>query len=373
MLFWVIAGILTIFCVALTLFPLARHSAQAPRAVKFDLEVYKDQLAEIDRDETANQISAADAETARAEISRRILKLGAERALESPPSRAREFSALAVAALLPIVSWGLYSFIGSPDFPDQPLAARSLPSDERDNVESLIAKAEAHLRASPDDGRGWDVLAPIYSRLGRYPDAVHAYSRSLALNGPSAERYAGFGEALSGAAGGKVTADARAAFNQAITIQPGEPKAHLFLAIDLAQQGKTGEARQTLEAQLAIAPKDAPWRGVYQNALASLGAPEEAGKIGSGPSQADIDAASALSSKDRLAMIEGMVAGLAERLKTSPDDIGNWQKLIRSYIVLNRMDDASKAFEDAQGAFKGDPEKLGVIRDFAKNLGLNAS
>ena len=170
-----------------------------------------------------------------------------------------------------------------------------------------------------------------------------------------------------------MTADARAAFNQAIALQPADPKARLFLAIDLAQQGKTDEARQTLEAQLAIAPKDAPWRGVYQNALASLGVPQEAGKVGNGPSQADIDAAAALGSQDRLAMIEGMVAGLAEKLKTSPDDIGNWQKLIRSYIVLNRKDDASKAFEDAQGAFKGDPEKLRVIRDFAKNLGLNAS
>jgi cytochrome c-type biogenesis protein CcmH len=372
MLFWSAAAILTIICVAAAMLPLLRGPVRSDDSESHDIEVYKDQLAEIARDFDAGVISAADLQTARTEVSRRILKAssqanGASAAPSAPLGRA---SALAIAALLPVLSWGAYSMLGAPENADQPIASRENP--DSGSIESLIAKAEAHLIKNPDDGRGWDVLAPIYARMGRFEEAAKAFDRAIQLNQPSAARESGLGEALTGAAGGKVTAQAKAAFERALALDDKEPKARLFLAMSLVQQGKLAEAKAALAAQLAALPADAPWRPVVERALSSLEKPA-AGKIEKVPSQEEADAAAQMSGEDRMAMIETMVAGLAERLKASPDNMSDWQKLIRSYLVLGKKDEALKALENAQIAFKEDEAKRGEIRAFAKQLGLSGS
>lgn len=372
MLFWVAAAVLTIVCVAAALAPLMRGASRADAPADHDLEVYKDQLAEIDRDGAAGLIAREDAATARAEVARRILKVSAESGggAAVPAVRLNRMLALAVAALLPVISWGAYSKLGAPEIPDQPIAARENPADN--SIETLVAKAEEHLANNPDDGRGWDVLAPIYARMGRYDDAVNAFSRAIKLNTPSAARESGLGEALTGAAGGSVTAEARSAFVRALALDPKEPKAQLFLAVSLVQTGKPAEAKTALEAQLAAAPEDAPWRPVIVNALASL-EKSSMGRIAKGPSEAEVDAAAQMSGEDRIAMIETMVAGLAERLKANPDNMSDWQKLIRSYVVMGRRVEALKALESAQSAFKDNVAKQSEIRAFAKELGMSGS
>jgi cytochrome c-type biogenesis protein CcmH len=373
MLFWVSAAFLTCVCACAALFPLMRSAAGADRRESHDLEVYKDQLKEIARDQTAGIMSADDAQTAEIEVSRRILKAASQSraAQAAAPARLARVSALVIAALLPIVSWGAYMRLGTLDLPDQPIALRQTP-DAADSIETLVAKAEAHLAKNPDDGRGWDVLAPIYARMGRFDEAVTAYSRAIELNKSSSARESGLGEALAGAAGGKVTPDARSAFARALTLDPNEPKARLFMAMGLAQEGKTAEAKAALENQLASSPANAPWRPVVERALASL-QKSAAGKIAKGPSQDQVDAAAKMSGGDRTAMVETMVAGLAERLKANPDNVSDWQKLIRSYLVLGKKDDAVKALENAQTAFKQDTAKQDAIRAFAKELGLTGS
>ena len=370
MLFWVAAAALTILCVAAALAPFMRGTSRADAPADHDLEVYKDQLAEIDRDSAAGLIARDDAATARTEVARRILKVSAETGggAAAPAVTLGRMSALAVAVLLPVISWGAYSMLGAPEIPDQPIAARENPGDN--SIDALVAKAEAHLAKNPDDGRGWDVLAPIYARMGRYDAAVSAFSQAIKLNTPTAARESGLGEALTGAAGGKVSAQAKAAFSRALALDPKEPKARLFLAMGLVQEGRTSEAKAALEKQLAEAPADAPWRPVIVNALASLEKSSQ-GKIAKGPSEAEMDAASQMSGEDRTAMIETMVAGLAERLKTNPDNMSDWQRLIRSYFVMGRKDEALKALENAQIAFKDDGAKQGEIRAFAKELGLS--
>ena len=349
-----------------------RGAARADPTASHDIEVYKDQLAEIARDQASGVIAVGESETARIEVARRILKASSEarNASALPPAGFGRVSALAIAALLPILSWGAYSMLGAPLLPDQPIASRQNPNS--DSIESLVAKAEAHLAKNPDDGRGWDVLAPIYARMGRYDDAVRTFSRAIALNPPSAARESGFGEALTGAAGGKVTAEAKAAFERALALDAKEPKAQIFLAMGLVQAGMPAKAKAALEAQLAASPPDAPWRPVVERALASL-EKSSAGIISKGPSQQEVDSAAAMNGDDRMAMIETMVAGLAEKLKANPDNLSDWQKLIRSYLVLGKKDEALKALENAQIAFKDDGSKQGEIRAFAKELGLSGS
>src|SRR5205085_11704204 len=110
--------------------------------------------------------------------------------------------AIAVAALV-VLSAGtasLYLALGSPSLPGQPLTARK---ENSQSIETLIAQVEAHLARNPSDGRGWEVIAPIYLRLGPYAEAVKARKNALAFSGESSERLAALGEALTAAGEGR--------------------------------------------------------------------------------------------------------------------------------------------------------------------------
>jgi cytochrome c-type biogenesis protein CcmH len=77
-----------------------------------------------------------------------------------------------------------------------------------------------------------------------------------------------------------------------------------------------------------------------------------------------------MSPADRSAMIAGMVDSLAARLKTQPDDVEGWARLIRSYMVLGRDADAGTALANARAALAGDATKLALIDATAQQLGL---
>ncbi|TGV94001.1 c-type cytochrome biogenesis protein CcmI, partial [Mesorhizobium sp. M2D.F.Ca.ET.145.01.1.1] len=122
-----------------------------------DLEVYRDQLAELDRDAARGLIRPAEAAEARAEIARRILRLGNADITGKTSGRAASVTARLVATVavlaVPLVSWGFYSQIGSPDLPSQPLSERLAKNPADSSVDELVARAEAHLAANPSDGR----------------------------------------------------------------------------------------------------------------------------------------------------------------------------------------------------------------------------
>ena len=197
MMLWVIFALMSAAAILAVLWPLARK----PRAVRAgsDVVVYQDQLEEIDRDRTAGLIGAAEAEAARIEVSRRLLAAADSHApmpAQAPPlwhRRAAAIAALVVLSLLPI---GLYAALGSPEIPGQPAFARAAVPPDRQTIVNLIGQVEQHLAQNPNDGAGWEVIAPVYIRLGRFDDAVAARRKSLALNGETAQRDSALGEAL---------------------------------------------------------------------------------------------------------------------------------------------------------------------------------
>lgn len=373
MLFWVIAALLTLGASLAVLLPLSRRGPLHALEGSHDLEVYRDQLAELDRDAERGLIQPAEAEQARAEIARRILK--ADKAAAGVAAGAtvnRSGRAIGVAAVLavPLVSWGIYAATGSPDLPSQPLAARLEKNPADSSVDELVARAEAHLVANPDDGKGWDVLAPIYARLGRYDEAVTAYRNAIRLSGANGARESGLGEAIAVAAGGAITVEAQEAFKRALELEPGQPKASFFLASALAQEGKVDEAETAWQAMLASLPAGSPWREAVEQAIAEAGNRLAAAP---GPTQQEIDAAASMSNEDRTAMIETMVAGLDEKLRQNPRDPEGWTRLVRSYQVLGRTDEAQEALKRglaALGEGSADGQRLASL---ANSLGLTVA
>ena len=259
-----------------------------------------------------------------------------------PTSATWRRRAVAVLALvlLPLGAAGLYLEFGSPSLPDQPLAPRLAAARGTQSVDSLIAQVETHLERNPEDGRGWEVIAPIYLRLGRLDDAVKARRNALRLNGQTSEREAALGEALVLAANGVVTAEAKAAFEKAVALDAGHVQARYFLGLAAEQDGDRSQAAATWRALIETAAPDAPWLDFVRRALARVearcGAPAVRPRSKSRrPSD--------LSAEQRNVMIRGMVERLAERLDRDGSDVEGWLRLVRSYMVLGERDKALAA------------------------------
>ena len=366
---WLILALMTAAAVFAVLWPLGRRVGVAGGS---ELAVYRDQLAEIARDRDAGRIGAAEAEAARIEVSRRLLAAAdAERdgaATVTAAAAPRRIVAVAALLVLPAGAAALYLAFGSPSLPGQPLAARLEAPPEQRSIETLVAQVEAHLDKNPNDGRGWEILAPVYLRLGRFNDAVKARANALSFNGESAERQSGLGEALVAAAQGIVTADAAKAFERAAALDPQAPKPRFFLGLAAEQDGRPAEAAKRWRELIAEAPADAVWLGFVREALARV---DPSAPIAPGPSAADVEAAAALSPEQRQEMVRGMVERLAARLKGEGADLDGWLRLMRAYMVLGERDKARTAAADARRALAGDADKLRRIDDAAKGLGLD--
>lgn len=365
--FWLIATLLTLMAAMTVLLPLTRRGGQALPAERNDLEVYRDQLREVEADAARGMIDAQSAEQARIEISRRILNTEkSAKQADAAASFARSGRVLAFAGVLavPLVAWGVYPLFGKPDLPSMPLAARLDDNPEGRSIEQMVAQAEAYLAKKPDDARGWDVLAPIYLRLGRATDAVSAYRSAIRLSGETFPRLLGLGQALTAVSGGTVTAEAEALFGKAAKLQPDDIRPQFYLARGEMQDGRNDLASDRLQAFLDKAPADAPWRGQLQQEIAGL---RNAAK---GPSAEDMEAASQLAPEDRQAMVEGMVRRLDESLRADSGDVDGWKRLVRSYMILDRRDAALDALKRGLAALDG--ESRTALQGFAATFGLEA-
>lgn len=365
MMFWLAALALTLVASLAVLLPLTRRPAPHAADSAHDLTVYRDQLAEVERDLERGALGTEEAEQARAEIARRMIRVDAANTAGATASRASHSRILASAAVLsvPLVSWGVYAAIGSPDLPSQPLAARLQKPPAESTPEELVARAEMALAKNPEDAKGWSVLAPIYLRMNRYADAVTAYRNAIRLAGEDADKLSGLGEALVLAAGGIVTKDAEESFKAALTLTPNYPKARFFLAMGMAQEGRTAEAASGWGAIAADEPAGSPWRQAAEMALAQL-------QPAPGPTQEQADAVGQLLQGEQLAMIEQMVAGLDEKLRADPNDPDGWIRLMRSYQVLGKGDAARDALKRAMAALGSDSEAGRRVAAFAAEQGV---
>ncbi len=377
MLFWILVAILTAAVAAVLLLPLLRAAARVEAPRSHDVEVYRDQLKELERDRAGGLISAEDAEFARAEVARRLLAASdAVKATASVPAprRSNRLAQLAVVVILPAIGLCLYLRTGNPGVPDAPLAARLANPGNDMNI--LIARAERQLVINPEDGAGWDVLAPIYYRSGRVQEAATAFRNALRILGPTPVRLGGYAESLIALSGGLVTSEAQEALEKSLVIEPNDPRAQFYLALALKQEGKSAEALAAFRKIVASSPANAPWLPLVNDHIASLESgsqPEQSAGTGpklGNPTADDIAAAQDMSAGDRTAMIEGMVGSLAEKLKADPKNFEGWMRIIRSYSVLGQKDKAAEALKQGLKVFPAEGNEGKQLLALAGELGL---
>jgi cytochrome c-type biogenesis protein CcmH len=272
-----------------------------------------------------------------------------------------------------VLALALYLALGSPGLPGAPAGARLADTDQAGSkVSALVAEVEAHLRKQPNDGRGWDVIAPVYMRLGRYGDAAHAYRRANELAGETAERLSGFAEATVAASNEVVTEPARRAFEKVLKLEPKRLVPRFWLALAKEQDGELAQAAAAYRELLAALPADADWRPLLVQRLQAVSARLGTGSSGAGPSAADIAAAAQLPPDQQKKMIAQMVEGLAGRLEANGKDLAGWQRLLRSYTVLGETEKAERALVAARQALAGDASALAELNALAKELGLKS-
>jgi cytochrome c-type biogenesis protein CcmH len=403
---WLLFLVMTAIAIAVVVWPLSRKAQAA--ADGNDVAVYRDQLEEIERDRAMGAIGAAEADAARTEVSRRLLAAADAAGSAVPavaaaePTWRRRLVGLATLVLVPLGAASLYLVLGSPELPYQPLAERmakvhaGVPmagQAQGQSIEALVARVEAYLDKNPDDGRGWEVIAPVYMRVGNYEGAAKARTNALRLLGPTADREADLGEAMVAAADGTVTAEARAGFERAIKLDPRNVSARFYLGLASQQDGRPEDAVSRWQALLADAPPDATWTDFVRRAIAGAqGRPDASAATAQAPAGAPPSAGRATSTADvanaigmapsappaqpeagevpQNDMIKNMVARLAERLKQDGSDVEGWLRLVRSYVVLGDPDKARAAAGDARQALGADPEKLRRLNAGVKELGL---
>jgi len=391
MVLWLIFALMTAAAILAVVWPLVR--ARGAAASGNDLAVYQDQLAEVERDRAAGRIAPAEAEAARIEVSRRLLgaaeKVAADaRQLPRTAPWRRRAAVLAALTLLPFGVFALYLTLGSPHLPDEPLQARRDIPPGHSSLAALLTQVEAHLARNPEDGRGWEVLAPVYMRLGRFDAAATARRHALRLLGSTATRESDLGEALVAEANGVVTQDAKASFDRALALDPMDVRARYFTGVAAEQDGRPDEAARIWRALVASAPPGAAWVDFVRNMLARLeggaaiasasrpasrpaaSASESAPRSAPGPSEQDMAAAAELTPQQRNDMVRSMVDRLAERLKRDGSDLDGWLRLVRAYTVLGDPDKAREAASDARRALAPEPDKLKRLDELVKGLGL---
>ncbi|MBY3066482.1 c-type cytochrome biogenesis protein CcmI [Rhizobium laguerreae] len=392
MLFWILVAVMTAALAVILLYPLLRGAKAAENIRAGEAAVYRDQLRELDRDLNGGLITPEEADYARAEIGRRLIAVSADEPAETPkPPRHHRFTEAVVLLVLPVLGLSLYLTTGRPDLPSQPLEARL--ENPGNDVAVLITKAERHLAEKPDDGKGWDVLAPIYFRTMRVNDAQLAYRNAIRLLGPSPVRLDGLAETLMAVSDGVVTEEARQVLEQSLTLESDNPRARFYIALSMEQAGRPNEARQAFEALAKQSPADAPWlplvnEHIAMNGGAKSGADPAAPGVNpaapgadpaapggdpaapGNPTQQDVAAAETMSAGDRQQMIRGMVESLDAKLREEPNNFEGWVRLVRSYAVLNDKDRAAGALKRGLAAFPPPGEQGRQLLALARELGV---
>ena len=385
--FWILTACLALATAGFIARAVMRRSAPEPREAASDLAVYRDQLAEVERDVARGLLNADEAERTRTEIKRRVLEAD-RRGPSAQISTGAPAMALAALALITASAFLIYGWLGAPGYGDLPLKTRiaaseslrasrpaqaeieaTIPPAPRPadpDYQALVAKLRETVAERPDDLEGLALLARHEANLGNYPAAHAAKSQEITLKGVSATDadFAELADMLIRAAGGYVSPEAELALSDALARAPRNGLALFYSGLLYAQIGRPDRAFPIWRSLLATGPPDAPWLPVIQadiGALAELAGVRYTPPEPRGPSAADIAAANDMAPEDRQAMIRGMVEGLAERLATEGGPSEDWARLINAYRVLGETETADAILAEGRTVFAQSPEDLAVI------------
>lgn len=401
--FWIITGMMAVLAAAILARAAWRDAARPLEArAQSDIEVYRAQLAELERDVARGVVQPADAENARTEIARRILAADAAQDPRADAQGPGKRVILVLGVLLVAGSLALYLRIGAPGYgdlalvdriafaeevrktrPDQATAEASLPAHQMPDGLSpdyidLLEKLRLTVANRPDDLQGNALLVQNEVNVGNFSAAARAQRNVLRIKGDQAtvEDLANYGEFLVLAAGGYVSPQAEVALRAALARDGRNGTARYYLGLMLVQTGRPDQGFRIWDALLREGPEDAPWippilaqiTEVSQLAGVRYDIPE----IGTarGPTAEDVQNAADMSPAERMEMIGAMVEGLSDRLAREGGPAEDWARLISSLGVLGETDRAAAIYGNAVEVFGDDPGAMDQLRAAGQRAGV---
>ena len=348
-------ALLTAGTVGVLLIPLLRARLSATNRLDNDLAIYRDQLAEVERERAAGSLSEPDASAARTEIERRILTAAEKDQAPAPKPAAafHRFLPPVLCLLIPAFALGLYLQIGQPGvasapFIPQPRPPAGAPQEQGPSLDQQIAAARERLKQAPDDPETLSVL----------------------------------GELLTQQADGVVPPAAVEAFERALKKQPGDARALFYLGLHESQAGESKAALTRWLDLEARSPEGAPWLPMLRAEIARVAkqagidpksirpdrkppaaasaAPPSSPMAGMPqPTEAEREAMAKMSPEERQQAIRGMVDRLDEKMRASPDDRDGWLRLANARRVLGEPQKAAEAYARADALGPLEPQRLG--------------
>jgi len=382
--FWIAVALLSAISLFLLAAPLWRKNEEDGERADYELNVFKDQLKELDKDLERGLINAHEAKTARVEIQRRLLTADEKRTNNVASARKVGPKTIILSTLigtgLIVGSLMLYLELGMPGYQDVPFASRNLEQERHmaQNPEGMTAEIDQlkkHLQTNPNDVQGWMLLGRTLRMVGRVAEAVDAYRGAVEASDRHPAVLADFAESKIYASEGQVDDETFKALEEAVKNDPTQLKARFYLGFAKMRTKDYAGAVQDWTDLSAMAPEGIDWMAQVQEQIkiaAQAGnlnvddfkpsaqarvlakqfalqweqeqeqASQQAEQTG-GPSRADMEAAADMTPEEREEMIRAMVARLADRLKENPDDIDGWKRLAKVYMVLGEKDKAIEA------------------------------
>ncbi len=322
-------ALLTTATVAALLWPLLRTRLPARDRLRAELAIYRDQLAELDRERAAGTLGPTEATAARTEIERRMLAAGdaasATAKAKTSSDAVQKWLPPALSLFVPLLALGLYLQVGRPGLPAAPFADRVAErgtghtGPQQLDVARLLTEARARLAQDPNDA-----------------DALAALAEGLTLE-----------------AGGTVTPQALDALRRALQARPDDPRILYYLGLHEAQSGDSKAAIARWSDLVAKSPPDAPYLGLLRAEIARVAkaagieVPQPAQPPPSTmptPSREQQEAMAQLPPEQRQQAIRSMVEGLAARLADAPQDRAGWLRLANAWKVLGENANAADAY-----------------------------
>lgn len=352
---WIIIAMMAACTVLGLIWPMGGPKEDADGRSAKAMAIYEDQLGEVDRDAARGLITPEEARAAQVEIKRRMLAV--DSSTDRQISVSGKLAVIIAALFVPAAGFGLYLQVGSPDVTSIPFADRVQEQQDAAEVQTLIAELRSRLQSDPNGGdlRGWELLGATLMNRGRIAEAVDAFQSASALPDATSGTWSQYAESLIAAENGVVTPLASRAIARAEELDPSNPAATFYRAVELEQSGQSAEARQRLLDRIATEGAPAPWMPAFLQTANEMGArlglePATLPEFGEarGPSQEDIAAAAEMTPEERQEFIRSMVDGLEARLQDAPGDLDGWLQLARALLVMGEQDRAVEALRSAE-------------------------
>lgn len=283
--FWVVAGIFIVIALLFVIPVLLKNHAHGKENTEREtanINIYRDQLAELDEDLRNDILSREQYEASKEELQKRMLQdLSTDRPFVKTLSAKRHGIAATVVIFLavPLLAVYLYTVIGDiRGLLPQSHLANAIQFQSNDGVEgmpdshaqmkSVLENLVARLQDNPDDIEGWLMLARSYAILGRFDEASNAFAKLVEMQPNSPQFLSDYADVLAMTNAGSLIGKPAQLIDQALQIDPNHPKALALAGTVEFEKKQYGAAAAFWERLLALVPAESEFARSISESIA---------------------------------------------------------------------------------------------------------